>query len=104
MLPLNWLQTNGRMEKGGEKLSTQESRLLTPELGPTLRVINKSHILQGNRVCGIGMSVLCVCRSCSSPGLEFCMLGTLKNINVLPECLCRQAFVAEVLPRTQEKV
>lgn len=75
MLPLNWLQTNGRMENGEqEKMSTQESRVLAPELDPTPSRKTKAG-LQTNRVCAVGMSVVCIHRAAAAQVWGFAHLG-----------------------------
>lgn len=57
---LSWLQTHGRMENGGQdRLSTQESSLLTAELDPTPSIRNKGYVFHTISMCRIGMSVVC---------------------------------------------
>lgn len=84
-------------------MSTQESRVLALELDPTPSRKNKGCFADQQGVWDRNVSCLYP-QNCSSPGLGFCTLGIVKNINVLADCLCRPTLVSEVPPRTQEKV
>lgn len=101
MFLLSWLQIHGSMENGEKRLSTQESKLLTPELDPAPKLETKAMSFT---------PPACVEQECQlsvTAELQQNRSGVLHTWDCeeyKADGLQRQTLVSEVPPSTREKV